>query len=153
MSAEIAEKPLANAKHEAVLQAYLADPERIGFKAYLAVYPKSSDAAARTAFSRLLKIAGFTARLKFLDARVTEKVVEASAITVERVIAELAKIGFSNMENYMRAGADGVPRLKFSELTSDHKAALSEVTLEEEIVPGDDDEPPTIVRKIGRAHV
>jgi hypothetical protein len=33
---------LANAKHEVVAQAFIADPERVGWRAYRAVYPKSS---------------------------------------------------------------------------------------------------------------
>jgi len=148
MSAENAGNPLKNAKHEAVLQAYILDPKRIGFRAYLSVYPKSSEAAAQTGFSRLLRNAGFAARLAFLDARVTEQVVERSAITVERVIDELAKIGFANMGDYFRAGDDGVPRLRVSELNRDQLAALQEVTCEEEIEPGEsDDDNPTIVRK------
>lgn len=147
-NAEIAAKPLANAKHESVLQGYLADPERVGYRCYTAVYPKSGEAAAKTAFSRLLKNADFAARLEFLKAGVAKVVSEKVAITVERVIDELAKLGFSNMENYMRADAAGVPRLKFSELTSDQKAALQEVTCEEEILLGADDEKPSVlVRK------
>jgi hypothetical protein len=37
---------LANPKHEAVAQAFIADPERIGWRAYSQVYPKSSQRAA-----------------------------------------------------------------------------------------------------------
>lgn len=139
--------PLRNAKHEAVLQGYIADAERVGYRCYIRVYRNSGEAAARTAFSRLLKNADFTARLRVLDADVTAKVVEKAAVTIEQVVTELCKLGFANMENYMRAGADGVPRLKFSDLTSDQKAALQEVTCEEEIRPGDEDEEATIVRK------
>lgn len=147
-AAEKAGIPLQNAKHESVLQAFLADPERVGYRCYIRVYPNSSEAAAKTGFSRLLKNAGFAARLKFLDAAVTDKVVENTAITVERVINELAKLGFANMENYFRAGDDGVPRLRLTALTSDQMAALQEITCEEEIEPGaTDDELPTIVRK------
>jgi phage terminase small subunit len=148
MAAKNAEKPLANAKHEAVLQAYIADPERVGYRCYIGVYRKSSEGAAKTAFSRLLKNADFVARLQLLSADVSAKVVEKTAITIERTVAELAKIGFSNMENYMRAGADGSPRLHFSELTSDQKAALQEVTCEEQIAAvgdGDDEDGQTTV--------
>lgn len=143
-----AANPLPNAKHEAVLQKYFADPERVGYRCYIAVYPNSSDAAAKTAFSRLLKNADFAARLAFLTAGVAKAVSEKVAITVEDVVTELAKLGFANMENYFRADADGVRRLKLNGLSSDHMAALQEVTCEEELKPGgDDDEPPTIVRK------
>jgi hypothetical protein len=147
-AARKADQPLQNAKHEAVLKAYVADPQHVGFRAYLSVYPQSSDAAAKTAFSRLLKIADFAARLKHLETPVTEKVVEKTAITVERVVDELAKIAFANMENYFRAGADGVPRLRIKDLSSDQMAALAEVTCEEEVEGGQDEEAePTIVRK------
>lgn len=148
MSAENAGNPLSNAKHEAVLQAFLLDPAKVGYRAYLVVYPKSSEAAAKTGWSRLLKIAAFAARLEFLEKAVTAQVVERTAITVERVIDELAKIGFANMGDYFRAGEDGVPRLRASELTRDQMAALSEVSIEEEVEPGEkDDELPTVVRK------
>jgi phage terminase small subunit len=147
MIAENAGKPLQNAKHEAVLQSYFADPERVGYRCYISVYPNSSESAAKTGFSRLLKNADFRARLDFLTAGVAKVVSEKVAITVENVINELAKLGFSNMENYFRAGDDGVPRLRISDLSSDQLAALQEISIEEEIEPGTDDEMPTIVRK------
>lgn len=52
-------------------------------------------------------------------------------VTKERIVEELAKIGFSNMLDYMRAGHDGDPYLDFSQLTRDQAAALSEVTVED----------------------
>lgn len=52
-------------------------------------------------------------------------------ITAERVVRELSLIGFCNMQDYMRIGADGDPYLDFSALTRDQAAALSEVTVED----------------------
>lgn len=52
-------------------------------------------------------------------------------VTIERVLEELAKVGFANMQDYMRVGADGDPYLGFSALTRDQAAALSEVTVED----------------------
>lgn len=52
-------------------------------------------------------------------------------ITKERIVEELAKIGFSNMLDYMRAGTDGDPYLDFSSLTREQAAALAEVTVED----------------------
>ena len=52
-------------------------------------------------------------------------------IKADDVLAELAKIGFSNMLDYMRAGPDGDPYLDFSRLTRDQAAALAEVTVED----------------------
>src|SRR4051794_1055495 len=59
---------LSNAKHEAVAQALIADPQKVGWRAYKAVYPKSSRHAAETAFGRLLKDATFAARIAALKA-------------------------------------------------------------------------------------
>nr|WP_311538585.1 terminase small subunit [uncultured Bradyrhizobium sp.] len=129
--AKIAEKPLKNAKHEAVLQAYIADPKRVGFKAYLVVYPKSSEGAAATGFSRLLKNAEFKARLSYLDSRVTEKVVERAVITTEQVIEELAKIGFANMLDYARINGEGEPFIDLSAVTRDQAAAIASFTVED----------------------
>lgn len=115
MSGSAAEKlsdaaqPLKNAKHEAVLQAYIADPGRIGFRAYLSVYPRSSEAAAATGFSRLLRNAGFASRLKFLDAGVTQVAIERSGVDIASTVAELAKIGFANAQNYLRVLPGGEP--------------------------------------------
>lgn len=52
-------------------------------------------------------------------------------ITAERVISELALLGFSNMQDYMRPGPDGDPYLDFSALTREQAAALTEVTVED----------------------
>ena len=52
-------------------------------------------------------------------------------ITAERVLSELALIGFSNMQDYMRVGSDGDPYLDFSGLTREQAAALAEVTVED----------------------
>lgn len=131
IAAKNAEKPLGNAKHEAVLQAYIADPKRIGFRAYLVVYPKSSEGAAATGFSRLLKNAQFKSRLAYLDGRVTEKVVAHAAVTAEKVIEELAKIGFANMLDYARVTTEGEPFIDLSQVTRDQAAAIAGFTVED----------------------
>lgn len=52
-------------------------------------------------------------------------------VSQDKVLRELAKIGFANMADYMKAGADGDPYLDFSKLTQDQAAALVEVTVED----------------------
>jgi phage terminase small subunit len=54
-----------------------------------------------------------------------------TGITADMVIAELAKIGFANMADYMKATPGGDPYLDFSALTRDQAAALQEVTIED----------------------
>lgn len=53
-----------------------------------------------------------------------------TGITADRVLAELAKLAFSNMENYMKFDKDGKPELDFAEISSDQAAAISELTVD-----------------------
>lgn len=80
---------LPNAKHEAVIQAYIADPERIGWKAYAKVYPKSSPRAAESSWSALIRNPVFAARIAELNAVVVEKTAEAAGIDKAWVLAKL----------------------------------------------------------------
>lgn len=52
-------------------------------------------------------------------------------ISADRVVQELALIGFSNMQDYMKATDAGDPYLDFSGLTREQAAALAEVTIED----------------------
>lgn len=60
-----------------------------------------------------------------------KRLAESTQVTAEAVINELRKLGFSNMQDYMRPGVDGDPTLDFSNLTRDQAAALVEVTVED----------------------
>jgi phage terminase small subunit len=55
---------------------------------------------------------------------------QRTGITADRVVAELAKLGFANMADYMRATDGGDPYLDFSALSRDQAAALQEVTVD-----------------------
>lgn len=65
-------------------------------------------------------------------------VAERNNITVDRVIQELALIGFSNMGDYMAPDENGAPRLNFSDLTRDQTAVLTEVTVDTRHDHGED---------------
>ncbi|MGO3890095.1 MAG: terminase small subunit [Paenalcaligenes sp.] len=56
---------------------------------------------------------------------------ERTEITQDMVLQELAKIGFANMQDYMKVSPDGDPFLDFKDLTRSQAAALSEVTVED----------------------
>jgi phage terminase small subunit len=99
-------QPLKNAKHEAVLQRWIADPARVWWKAYKAVYPKSSQHAAETAASRLLKNAEFVARRDALLRTIAEGVVSSAIMTETQVLEELSKLGRSNVQNALVRGDD-----------------------------------------------
>lgn len=77
--------------------------------------------------SRLLTVVDVKAELEKRQAELAK----THGVTVASIVQELAKLGFSNMQDYMRSGADGDPHLDFSELTRDQAAALAEVTVED----------------------
>lgn len=52
-------------------------------------------------------------------------------VTQERIVAELAKIGFSTMGDYMRVTPDGQPYIDLSDLQEAEAAALSEITVDD----------------------
>ena len=52
-------------------------------------------------------------------------------ITAERVLAELALIGFANMFDYIAVGENGAARVDLSKLTREQAAAINELTVEE----------------------
>ena len=54
-----------------------------------------------------------------------------SYVTAERIVGELAKLGFANMADFMKSNDSGDPYLDFSGLTRDQAAALAEVTVED----------------------
>jgi phage terminase small subunit len=117
---------LANAKHEAVALAYLADPQKVGWRAYNKVYPKCSRHAAENSFARLMKNDEFVARI----AETHELAAQDAVMTANEVLQELTIIARANMQDFMRAGPDGDPYLDFSRLTRKQAAALQEVTVD-----------------------
>ncbi len=118
---------LANTKHEAVAQAYIADQQKVGSRAYRSVYPKSSRHTAENCFSRLMKKGEFSARI----AELAELAAHSAVLTVREVLEELSRLGRANMLDYLRVGPDGDPVLDWSKLTRDQAAALIEVTVED----------------------
>ncbi len=60
-----------------------------------------------------------------------DELARKTGITAEKVIAELAKIGFANMLDFIQISKDGDPFIDLSELTREQAAALSEATVEE----------------------
>lgn len=112
---------LKNAKHERFAQE-LAKGNSASQAYVLAGYSKNDGNAVRLKGNE--KIA---ARIE----EILNKAAEKTGVTIERVLGELAKVGFSNMQDYMKGGSDGDPYLDFSGLTRDQAAALCEVTVED----------------------
>lgn len=51
-------------------------------------------------------------------------------VTADRVLAELAKLAYSNTEDYITIGKDGLASIDLSELTRDQAAAITEISVE-----------------------
>jgi phage terminase small subunit len=117
---------LTNAKHEAVALAYIADPEKVGWRAYRSVYPKSSRHAAECGFTRLQKNVEFAARI----AELGKEAARGAVMTAQQVLEELTKLACANMQDYMKPGPDGDPVLDFAKLTREQASALQEVTVD-----------------------
>lgn len=86
-----------------------------------------SEASAEVQGCRLLRNAKVGAEIAKRAAKRAEKL----EITAERVLAELALIGFSNMEDYISLTSDGEPFVDLSALDRNKAAAISEVTVED----------------------
>lgn len=111
-------------------------PQQLQFVAEYLIDLNATQAAIRAGYSA--KTANQQGSRLLAHAKVSAAIVEAKAaraerneITADRVIQELAKLGFSNMMDYMRVGPEGDPVLDFSAITREQAAALTEVTVED----------------------
>jgi phage terminase small subunit len=123
----------------------LANPRYERFAQELAIGKSATESYVTAGFKNNRHNAAALARTQHILARVAEimageatirtkgleRAIERTAISKERVLTELAKIGFSNMLDYMQVGPDGDPVLNFAALTRDQAAALVEVTVED----------------------
>lgn len=64
--------------------------------------------------------------------KVREKAAEEKhGITLDRIVSELAKVGFANMADYIEDDGNGKPRFKdLASIRRDHMAAVTELTLD-----------------------
>jgi phage terminase small subunit len=114
---------LPNQKHEAVALAYIADPEKVGWRAYRKVYPKSSRHTAENCFSRLMKKEEFVARV----AELSKEAAQGAVMTAQAVLEELTKLARANMQDFV--GDDDVT-LSIASLDQSRAAAVQEYTVE-----------------------
>lgn len=115
--------------------AQLTDRERRFVREYL-VDLNGSAAAARAGYAS--KAVRQTAYKLMKRPRVKAAVDAAMAararrlkITADRVLGELALLGFANFMDYFTPQADGTAHVDLSRLTRDQAAAIAEVTVEE----------------------
>jgi phage terminase small subunit len=94
----------------------------------------------------LSRIEELKAQVLAIETKATEKAVEKLAITKERVLGELAKIGFANMLDYVQPTASGDVVVDLSALDRDKAAAIQEVTIDTYMEGQGDDEKRVVKR-------
>lgn len=132
-----------NDRHKRFISEYLVDLNATA-AAIRAGYSKKT---ARIQAHQLLGRDDVKAAIGAKQARLADKL----DVTAERVVAELAKLGFSNMLDYIRINEDGQPYTDFSALTREQAAAIGEVTVEtrtEREIDGEGESISVPVRKV-----
>jgi phage terminase small subunit len=114
---------LSNQRHEAVALAYIADPQKIGWRAYQSVYSKSSRPAAESGFSRMLRKAKFRARVAELQAGAAAD----AEITLEGLLREVEEARKMAMSLSQSSAAVAAIKLK-SELSGHYVQRKEDVT-------------------------
>lgn len=106
---------------------YLVDQD-ITAAAVRAGYTRKS---ARKTGSRLLRHPEVADAIRRGKERLAQKI----EVTQERIVQELAAMGFANMADYMVVGDDGVPAPNYAAMTRAQWAAVQEVIVEDEDAP------------------
>lgn len=112
---------LENARHERFAQE-LAKGKTADEAYQLAGYKENRHNASRLKTNEHISV-----RVEEILGRVAER----AEITQAKVLEELAKIGFSNMLDYVTVGSNGDPYVDLSALNRDTAAAIAEVTVED----------------------
>jgi phage terminase small subunit len=77
------------------------------------------------------RIRELNARALAIEGRALKAAQERYDVTTERVIGELARIGFANMQDYLLVDEHGDPRLNYAAITRDQASAIQEITIDE----------------------
>ena len=128
---------LRNPKHEAFARAFVGgDTAGNRGRSYLAAGYACDDKSAKENGSKLAKdprvmrrIAELEQEKHAMEDKATERATARLAITREAVLAELAKIAFANMLDYLRPGADGYFDVDLARIDRDLGAAIQEVVV------------------------
>src|SRR5262245_50477210 len=113
-------------------------PKRRRFVEEYLVDGNATQAAIRAGYSKktaysigheTLNIPEVAAEISRRQVEVNQKIAAKFEITKEKIAEELAKLGFSNMLDFVRITADGDPMVDLSKITRDQAAALAEVTV------------------------
>jgi phage terminase small subunit len=115
-------------KQNTFIYEYMTDSNAT--RAYRAAYPTCKlDTTARANGCLLLATTSVQAAI----AELQHAAEVSSLVTVNRVILELARMGFSNMDDYVTRQPDGSVFIDLSNATRDQMAAVQEITIDEYI--------------------
>jgi phage terminase small subunit len=114
-------------KQEAFCQAYIETGN--ASEAYRRAYDVSPDTKPETINRKAIEVlqnGKVTARIEAARQQLAEK----HEVTADRIVRELALLGFANMLDYIRTTSEGDAYVDLSALTREQAAAISEVTVE-----------------------
>ena len=115
-----------NAKQRKFINEYL----KTGQKAKSAVRAGYSPRSAHAHASYLLRNDKIKAELE----RRTKQIETKSDVSKEKVLRELALLGFSNMIDYIKPTEDGLYTLDLNNITRDKAAAIQELNIDEDYI-------------------
>ena len=119
-------------KHKNFVIALLRDPKRIAGRAYAASYgidyEKSTNVCDAGA-SRLLKIVKIANYIETMDDAEVARINKKLSVTKEKVLAELAAIGYSRLDQHMNYDGDQLTITPTDDLSPEDKIALKKITL------------------------
>jgi len=115
--------PKLTPKQAAFVQEYLIDLNASAAARRAGYSPKS---AHRTGNENMQKPAIVAAIAEAKDARS-----QRTQVTTDRVVEELAKIGFSNLLDFFRITTDGEPYVDLSTVTREQAAVLAELQVDD----------------------
>ena len=119
---KVVKKARLTKKQNAFVQEYLSDPHLNATQA--AIRAGYSEKTARNIAAENLAKPNIQAAIqKSMDKRA-----QRTEITQDKVLKELARLGFANMSNYVKWGPSGVTLKSSDELTEDETAAVAEVS-------------------------
>lgn len=139
---------LKNPKHELFAQG-LANGEDVG-KAYEAAGFKKNDGNARRFKQNEAirkRVEALLSERQQFQAKAIEVAIEKTGISIGKVLEELARIGFSNIADYVDTSGDH-PSIRLCDVPRDKLAALSEITTETVFERTNSKGAPTEVRRV-----
>jgi phage terminase small subunit len=116
-----------NARQRRFVQHYLLT----GNATQAAISAGYSEATAKQQGSRLLTNADIAAAIADAESKTNKKLADKFELSKERVVGELVKLGFANMDDFVRRTESGDVYTDFSAVNRDQMAAVQEIVVDE----------------------